>query len=72
VRRAIPALDPDQMVAALAPNLHRYDIEPGGGHVHLVTSPMYHMAPLSFGYFSLHFQHPVVLMDGWTPSARSR
>jgi len=65
VRRAIPALDPDQMIAALAPNLQRYDIEPGGDHVHLVTSPMYHMAPLSFGYFSLHFQHPVVLMDGW-------
>jgi long-chain acyl-CoA synthetase len=65
VRRAIPALDPDQMVAALAPNLRRYDIEPGGDHVHLVTSPMYHMAPLSFGYFSLHFRHPVVLMDGW-------
>jgi long-chain acyl-CoA synthetase len=65
VRRAIPALDPDQMVAALAPNLYRYDIQPGGDHVHLVTSPMYHMAPLSFGYFSLHFEHPVVLLDGW-------
>ena len=33
--------------------------------VHLVTSPMYHMAPLSFGYFSAHFEHPVVLMDTW-------
>jgi long-chain acyl-CoA synthetase len=65
VRRAIPAMDPDQMIAMLASNLYRYDIEPGGDHVHLVTSPMYHMAPLSFGYFSLHFQHPVVLMDGW-------
>jgi long-chain acyl-CoA synthetase len=65
VRRAIPPLDPDAIVAALAPNLTRYDIEPGGDHVHLVTSPMYHMAPLSFGYFSLHFEHRVVLMDGW-------
>ena len=65
VQRAIPALDPDVMVAMLALNLLRYDIEPGGDHVHLVTSPMYHMAPLSFGYFSLHFEHPVVLMDGW-------
>ena len=63
VRRSIPAFDPDQMIAMLAPNLHRYDIEAGGDHVHLVTSPMYHMAPLSFGYFSLHFEHPVVLMD---------
>jgi len=65
VRREIPAFDPDAMVAMLAPNLARFDIEPGGGHVHLVTSPMYHMAPLSFAYFSLHFEHSVVLMDGW-------
>jgi long-chain acyl-CoA synthetase len=65
VRRAIPPLDPDAMIAMLATNLYRYDIAPGGDHVHLVTSPMYHMAPLSFGYFSLHFEHPVVLMDGF-------
>jgi len=65
VRRAIPDFDPDAMVAMLAPNLTRYDIAPGGDHVHLVTSPMYHMAPLSFAYFSLHFEHALVLMDGW-------
>jgi long-chain acyl-CoA synthetase len=65
VRREIPPLDADAMVAMLAPNLTRYDVEPGGDHVHLVTSPMYHMAPLSFAYFSLHFEHLVVLMDGW-------
>ena len=65
VRRAIPALDPDAMVALLAPNLTRYEIAPGGDDVHLVTSPMYHMAPLAFAYFSLHFEHAVVLMDGW-------
>jgi long-chain acyl-CoA synthetase len=65
VRRDIPPLDPDRMVAMLAPNLARFDIEPGGDHVHLVTSPMYHMAPLSFGYFSLHFEHLVVLLDRW-------
>ena len=67
VQRATPALDPDQMAALLAPNLSRYDITPGGDHVHLVTSPMYHLAPLSFGYFSLHFGHPVVLMDRFEP-----
>jgi long-chain acyl-CoA synthetase len=67
VQRATPAFDPDQMAALLAPNLARYDITPGGDHVHLVTSPMYHMAPLSFGYFSLHFGHPVVLMDHFDP-----
>jgi long-chain acyl-CoA synthetase len=63
VHRAIPAMDPETMVAAWSPNLARYDVEPGGAHVHLVTSPMYHMAPLAFGYLSLHFEHRVVLMD---------
>ena len=33
--------------------------------MHLVTSPMYHMSPLTFGYFSLHFEHTVVLMERW-------
>ncbi len=33
--------------------------------MHLVTSPMYHMAPLSFGYFSAHFEHTLVLMEKW-------
>ena len=69
VQRSTPSLDPDQMAGLLAPNLARYDITPGGDHVHLVTSPMYHMAPLSFGYFSLHFAHPVVLMERFDPEA---
>jgi long-chain acyl-CoA synthetase len=69
VERATPALDPDRMAELLAPNLARYDLAPGGAHVHLVTSPMYHMAPLSFGYFSLHFGHPVVLMDRFDAEA---
>ena len=33
--------------------------------MHLVTSPMYHLSPLSFGYFSLHLEHTVVLMERW-------
>jgi long-chain acyl-CoA synthetase len=66
VQRAPAALvDPEQQVAAFAANLTRYDIEPGGDAVHLVTSPMYHMSPLSFGFFSLHFEHTVVLMERW-------
>ena len=65
VQRAIPPMDPETMVRAWAPNLARYDVQPRGDHVHLVTSPMYHMAPLAFGYLSLHFEHTLVLMDGW-------
>lgn len=65
VQRDLPQFSPETWVELFSANLARYDIEPGGDAVHLVTSPMYHMAPLSFGYFSAHFEHPVVLMDGW-------
>ena len=65
VQRAATTLDPETQVALFGANLTRYDIELGGDAVHLVTSPMYHMSPLSFGYFSLHFEHTVVLMEWW-------
>ena len=65
VQRALPSFDPETWVQVFSGNLLRYDIEPGGDAVHLVTSPMYHMSPLSFGYFSAHFEHPVVLMEKW-------
>jgi long-chain acyl-CoA synthetase len=65
VQRQLPSFDPETWVQVFSGNLLRYDIEPGGVGVHLVTSPMYHMSPLSFGYFSAHFEHPVVLMEKW-------
>ena len=65
VERALPSFDPETWVQVFSANLTRYDIEPGGDAVHLVTSPMYHMAPLSFGYFSAHFEHTLVLMEKW-------
>jgi long-chain acyl-CoA synthetase len=65
VQRDLPQFDPETWVAAYSANLTRYDIEPGGDAVHLVTSPMYHLSPLNFGYFSLHLEHTVVLMERW-------
>jgi len=65
VERALPSFEPEMWVQVFSANLTRYDIEPGGDAVHLVTSPMYHMSPLSFGYFSAHFEHTVVLMEKW-------
>ena len=65
VERALPTFEPEMWVQVFSANLTRYDIEPGGDAVHLVTSPMYHMSPLSFGYFSAHFEHTVVLMEKW-------
>ncbi len=70
VQRELPSFDPETWVDVFSGNLSRYGIEPGGDAVHLVTSPMYHMAPLSFGYFSAHFEHPVVLMDKWDAEPR--
>jgi long-chain acyl-CoA synthetase len=65
VQRDLPTFDPETWVRLFSGNLSRYEIEPGGDAVHLVTSPMYHMAPLSFGFFSAHFEHTLVLMDHW-------
>ena len=63
VQRDLVSFDPETWVALYSANLTRYDIEPGGDAVHLVVSPMYHLSPLSFGYFSLHLEHTVVLME---------
>jgi long-chain acyl-CoA synthetase len=63
VRREILDADPDALAGLLCDHLRRFGIEPGGGHVHLCTSPMYHTAPLAFSWFALHFEHPVVLME---------
>ncbi len=65
VERTLPSLDPEMQVRVFGANLTRYDIQPGGDAVHLVTAPMYHMAPLAFGYFSAHFEHTLVFMDKW-------
>jgi long-chain acyl-CoA synthetase len=67
VQREVFPMDPDVMVGYLVTNLTRYDIEPAHNNVHLCTSPMYHMAPLAFSYFSIHLEHKVVLMDKWDP-----
>jgi len=67
VRRDILAADPDLLACLLSDHLRRFGIEPGGGNVHLCTSPMYHTAPLAFSWFALHFEHPVVLMAHWDP-----
>ena len=63
VQRDLMSFDPETWVGLYSANLTRYDIEPGGDAVHLVVSPMYHLSPLSFGYFSLHLEHTVVLME---------
>jgi long-chain acyl-CoA synthetase len=67
VRRKLEPIDPDVQAHAYSQQLARFDIQPGGDGVHLCGSPMYHLAALSYAFFSLHFGHTVVLMDKWTP-----
>jgi long-chain acyl-CoA synthetase len=65
IKRPIVPMDPDQLAGLLAQHLARFDIEPAGDGVHLCTSPMYHTAPLAYTWFSLNFEHLVVLMEKW-------
>ncbi len=67
IRRALFDADPDVVAGMLAEHLARFDITPGGDGVHLTTSPMYHTAPLAYTWFSLNFDHLVVLMEHWDP-----
>jgi long-chain acyl-CoA synthetase len=69
IRRKLEPIDPDVQAHAYSAQLARFDITPGGDGVHLCGSPMYHLAALSYAFFSLHFGHSVVLMDKWTPES---
>jgi long-chain acyl-CoA synthetase len=44
-------------------------VEIESGHVHLVSSMLYHAAPLDGAVVALEMGHRVVLMDGWEPRA---
>ena len=44
-----------------------FGITPHGDNVHLVVSPLYHTAVLTFASAALHLGHTLVLMDKWTP-----
>ena len=66
VRRAMIEMDPDEQAHLYGQQLAKFDITPGGDGVHLCGSPMYHLAALSYAWFSLHYGHTVVVMDGWS------
>ncbi|WP_194897804.1 acyl-CoA synthetase [Catenulispora pinisilvae] len=67
VRRALSGQDPDMMaeMSTVLPGF--FGIKPGGGGVHLVTSPNYHTAVTQFGGTALQMGHTLALMDKWTP-----
>jgi long-chain acyl-CoA synthetase len=72
VRRKLSGQDPDKVVAASGFLFAMFGIEPEDGHVHICGSPLYHTAVLAFSATSLHYGHPVVLMDKWDPEEMLR
>jgi long-chain acyl-CoA synthetase len=71
VRRPLPELDPDAQASRYALFLRLFGIPEGEG-VHLVVSPLYHTAVLSFAMNHLHNGDAVVLMDKWSPEETLR
>ncbi|MGZ4190273.1 MAG: acyl-CoA synthetase [Actinomycetota bacterium] len=67
VRRPIPDIDPDMQATLNGAFLMLFGMQAHDDNVHLVVSPLYHTAVLTFGLDALHLGHTVVLMDKWTP-----
>ena len=66
VRRPLPDVSPDVLAQRYALFLRLFGI-PAAEGVHLVVSPLYHTAVLSFCLNHLHNGDAVVLMEKWTP-----
>jgi long-chain acyl-CoA synthetase len=67
VKRAVPPLDPDTVSEMFASFQALFGIMPNQDNVHLVVSPLYHTAVLTFSSAAMHLGHTLVLMDKWTP-----
>jgi long-chain acyl-CoA synthetase len=66
VRRPLPPVEPEVVVGATKGIMALVGISPGGDHVHLNVSPMYHTV-VSYTLTSLHYGHTVVLRSGFDP-----
>jgi long-chain acyl-CoA synthetase len=71
VRRPLPEIDPDQLASRYAMFLRLFGIPQNDG-VHLVVSPLYHTAVLSFCTNHLHNGDAIVLMEKWAPEEMLR
>jgi len=68
VRRPLSGADPDQSFLGFGSGmLLLFGLQPQDDNVHIVGSPLYHTAVLTFGGGALHLGHTMVLMDKWTP-----
>jgi long-chain acyl-CoA synthetase len=67
VRRSLPGVAPEVAAVGFGGILLLFGIQPRDDNVHLVGSPLYHTAVLTFSGAAIHQAHTVVLMDKWTP-----
>ena len=69
IQRPLPDVPPERAALGLGALLLLFGLAPRDDNVHLVTSPLYHAAPIRFCGAALHLGHTVVLMDKWLPEA---
>ena len=67
VRRDLPDANPDDVAKGAGMLFLLFGKQPHDGHVHITQAPLYHTAVNNWTTTSLHWGHPVVLMDKWTP-----
>ena len=68
VRRPLSGADPDQAYLGFGSGmLLLFGLQPQDDNVHIIGSPLYHTAVLTFGGGAIHLGHTAVLMDKWTP-----
>jgi long-chain acyl-CoA synthetase len=67
VRRPLSGAVPEAAALGFGGILLLFGIQPHDGNVHLVGSPLYHTAVLTFSGGSMHLGHTLVVMDKWTP-----
>jgi len=67
VRRPLPDGTPEEMGERYTTMLRLFGLLPRDQNVHIVGSPLYHTAVLSFSTNHLHLGHTIVLMKKWDP-----
>ena len=69
VRRALDPRHPDEVAAGSGMLFLLFGVMPHDNHVEITQAPTYHTAVNNWTTTALHWGHPVVLMDRWTPEA---
>jgi long-chain acyl-CoA synthetase len=66
VRRDLADIHPDDASKMSGMLFLLFGMQPHDNHVHICQAPLYHTAVNNWATTSLHWGHPVVLMDRWS------